>query len=434
MPKEFVNFKRVFIFDPCFGEMTGHWENYCKRLYTELKDRGYSIKVFGQKTFNKQIVQDLEFQPTFQHSPFVPMTNSASFEQQVNLFYSDFSKINDSEFQDGDLLIFHSIFPQILAAILRWTQQLLTKKKVISTIFFQFPPSESKNTVSLARRIYHGFRKLYSPVKSSAKDMDWLENKYVDFYYQSISDLTQLINNGSHHLFASTDVLSRNFSALLNNQVHYLPMPGEKLNSDFAPQMIQTEDGYPIIKIGYFGHSSLEKGGQFLRYIVQKTLQIYPRAKFVLHVNPNKETLQHLSYFNQISIPNVVCYHGHLEQEKMMDLIREVDIILMPYSPIKYSTTPSAMFTEGMPLQKIFVIPENTWIHDEAKKYSSGYTSFKDYSHTAILKSLVKSIIEFHKLKQKSVSAAKKFYLENNIVHYVDVFENILLSKGSSGA
>ncbi|MES2217684.1 MAG: glycosyltransferase [Pseudomonadota bacterium] len=426
-----ANFKRVFIFDPCFGGMTGHWENYCKRLYNELKDRDYSVKVFGQKIFNKQIVDNLNFQPVFQYSPFVHMSSIANFQQQSQLFLEDFNSINDNEFQDGDLLIFHSIFPQILAAIVQWTRQLITKKKVISTIFFQFPPSESKHQVGLLRKIYHALKKPAANNRPSTKNMDWLETKYVHLYWESVPALKELVANRSHHLFTSTDILTKNFSALLDNEVHYLPMPGEKLSPLSPLNVSKTEEGYPIIKIGYLGHSSLEKGGQFLRYIVQKTLLIYPQARFVLHINPNKDTGEYLNFFNQVSLPNVTCYHGHIEQQQMMDLIREIDIVLMPYSPVKYGTTPSAMFTEGMPLQKIFVIPEGTWIHEEAKKYSSGFVSFKKYTHTAILRSLIVSIIDFYKLKQKSIIAAEKFYKENNIVNYVDMFETILTEKVS---
>jgi hypothetical protein len=430
MPTHAAKFKRVFIFDPCFGEMTGHWENYCKRLYNELKARNYDVKVFGQKKFNEKIVDNLLFQPVFQHSPFVAMGNHAEFQQQTQLFLNDFKSIDESEFQDGDLLIFHSIFPQILAAILQWTKQLITQKKVISTIFFQFPPSESKFQASLLRKVYHGLRNILKPTQTKSSKIVWLETKYVQYYWECEPVLTDLVAQGTHYLFTSTDILAKNFSGLLNNTVHYLPMPGEKMARPSSTPMEHTVEGYPLIKIGYLGHSSLEKGGQFLRYIVQKTLEIYPKAKFILHINPNKDTEVHLKYFDY-PIPNVTCYYGHIEQQQMMELLREVDIILMPYSPIKYNTTPSAMFTEGMPLQKIFVIPENTWIYDEAKKYSSGYVAFKKYTHRAILNSLIISIIDFYKLKQKSISAAEKFYKENNITNYIDMFENILMNKVS---
>jgi hypothetical protein len=85
-----------------------------------------------------------------------------------------------------------------------------------------------------------------------------------------------------------------------------------------------------------------------------------------------------------------------------------------------------------MPLQKLFVLPEKTWVSHEARKYYCGYTTFKQYTHKAVLGALVKIILNYEKFKLKSKLAAERFYQENNIENYIDMFEKIVADKRES--
>ena len=424
MSNQLSKFKRIFVFDPCFGEMTGHWENYCIRLYDELVARGCVVKVFGQSKFHTSITRHVNFQPVFEGSPFGDYNHLAHFKQRSAQVLNDFRKINAAEFQDGDLFIFHSIFPHIFAAILDWTQEVLQHKNIVASFYFQLPPSESKGrSKSAIKRLYHNL-KSFLPQNLKARKLEWSNHNNIRFYQNSAKPLANWIKAGSHILFASTDLLKRNFSMMLDAPVFYLPMPGPLTN---YPLTRHKEQGY--IQVGYFGHSSFAKGGQFLRYIVEMTLSMHLNVKFVLHINSNAETEKYLDFFKTYDNPNVTCHIGHISPEKMSELMQQVDIILMPYAPIKYATTPSAVFTEGMPLQKVFIIPEKTWIHQEAVKYDAGYVCFTEHNQKNVLDALRKAISNYDYLAQKSLIAGKNFYRENNISNYIDTVENILNKK-----
>lgn len=420
-----ANFKRVFIFDPCFGKMTGHWENYCTRLYDELQKKSYQVKIFGEAHFDKKIVADRAFAPSFDYSPCEIIKHSDDYHHQSQLFLANFRKIKDSQFHDGDLFIFHSIFPQTLSAIVQWTKELVSRKKIISTLFFQFPPAESKMHASALKRFYLKTKCLLTKNKKN-NESEWLTNNHVRFYQWTSDELQSLVSSGSHLLFASTEVLSRNFSRMLGAPVSYLPMPGPN---------IQTQENHPDhyrgIRIGYFGHSSFAKGGQFLRFLVTETLSRFPNAEFILHINPNSETESYLNHFKVHCYPQVKCYFGHLDQEEMMRLMNQVDIILMPYSIKRYATTPSAIFTEGMSLKKLFIIPENSWAYVEAVKYEAGFVSFSKYNRKSILQALLIALENFQELHQKNIEAGKRFYAEHNISNYINQFETILNNRMS---
>jgi hypothetical protein len=424
MSNQLSKFKRIFIFDPCFGEMTGHWENYCIRLYDELVGRGCQVKVFGQSSFNPGITRHVNFQPVFVGSPFGDYTSPAHFKQRATQVLNDFKQIDEAEFQDGDLFIFHSIFPHIFAAILDWTQSVLQRKQIVASFFFQLPPSESKGrSKSAIKRLYHYLRS-FLPHNLKARKLEWSNHNNIRCYQASAKPLGKLVKAGTHILFASTDLLKRNFSMMLDAPVYYLPMPGPETHYPIAKH---NEQGF--LQVGYFGHSSFAKGGQFLRYIVEMTLTMHQNVKFVLHINSNDETAKYLDFFKTYDNPNVTCYVGHITPEKMTELMGQVDIILMPYAPIKYATTPSAVFTEGMPLQKVFIIPEKTWVHEEAVKYDAGYVCFTEHNQQNVLDALCKAISNYDYLAQKSLIAGKNFYRENNISNYIDTVENILNKK-----
>ena len=416
MGKQLAHYKRVFIFDPCFGEMTGHWENYCRRLYNEIAGRDCVVKVFGQKNFLDNIVQDICYEPTFE--PLLSdFTDVFDFYRRVQAFHEDLKKIDETEFRDGDLFIFHSIFPQTFAAILDWTQDVLKRKKILTTIFFQLPPSE---TIVPQRSFKQKIAALFNSNKNTKPEFEWVDSNYVRFYQLNAERVQRLIADGSHVLYANTDVLVRNFALMLAAPVNYVPMPGP------LREITAVTNADDFIRVGYFGHSSASKGGQFLQYVVEKTLSVHKNVKFILHINPNPETAAALVFFKTFQHPNVTCHYGHIEPDTMMSLMAQVDIILMPYCPVKYATTPSAVFSEAMPLQKIFIIPYKTWIYQEALKYNPGYVAFKSYSHDGIYQALNTALINFKKLQDKSYTAGEKFYLENNISHYVDVFAKVI--------
>ncbi len=414
---------RVFVFDPCFGNMTGHWENYCKRFCNELTERGYEVLVFGQAQFKLHIIQGVNFEPIFSASPYGSVANLLDLQHTADDYLDDFKKIDEDRFRDGDIFMFHSIFPQSFAAMMDWSTELVCKKKIKMTFCFQFPPSDVKSKLPWAKRVAYVARRLLHGEKPTGRAMAWVDNNFVRFYQQKIPALRE-VHDKSHILMANTHALSDNFSGLFGMMVHYLPMPGEKIAASERKRFATRQ--HDRIRIGYFGHSALEKGGQFLRTIVDETLKKFPQVEFVLHINPNKDTEPYLKHFKQTTYSNVQCFHGHLEQQQMMDLMKDVDIVLMPYSPSKYATTPSAIFTEGLPLKKVFVVPKKTWIQQEARKYDAGVAEFDTYDEFSIVSATFTAIERFDELFKKSQQAGEKFYQENNMTNYVDIFESLL--------
>lgn len=421
MTNENSKSKRVFIFDPCFGNLTGHWENYCRRLYQEIVDRGYQVCIFGQKKIDNNIIKDIVFIPVFEQLPFSNTHSFNNIQQQTKTILAELKSIPIDDFVEEDLLIFHSIYPANFAAILLWSQAIRKHKRIKTALFFQFAPVVGKwplrtfrNQVGyLLRRLRNKLRGIDQP-----KGLEWLANNEIHYYRAHASLLHELVQQGNYYLFGGTQHLTQNFQLLLQAPMISLPMPGPK-----AQVSIVENKKNSTIKVGYFGHTSRAKGGLFLRYFVEQAGRDIPEIRFIYHINTNKETENYLNYFKTNNYENLQCYFGHLGEDKLITLLNEVDIVLMPYWHYKYSITPSAIFMEAMACNKVVVIPEGTWLSEMAKQYDIGHVCFDKFNQQSVYTALVRAVNELPILQEKSNQGGSKFNQVNNIATYFDYVE-----------
>src|ERR1700722_14104369 len=144
----------AYIIDPCLGSATGHWENFDRRFSQELARRGYNVKIFSHLQTSEKIVGGLDIIPIFNRLPFVAMPTAREFADECRLYADDFDKIDRSMFQDGDIFICPTIFPQTMKPLLEWSQRVRQNCKVSFYIIFQFPAAtERQDKPSIKRRL-----------------------------------------------------------------------------------------------------------------------------------------------------------------------------------------------------------------------------------------------------------------------------------------
>ena len=122
------NIKRVYLFEPCFGKMTGHWESNCRRFSAEFKRLGIPFHIFCQTDPNPEIVSGLDITPVFSSASFADISTPALFEQETNSFANDHKKIDASQFKEGDLLLFTTVMPQSHKAAMAWLEPIIKPK------------------------------------------------------------------------------------------------------------------------------------------------------------------------------------------------------------------------------------------------------------------------------------------------------------------
>ncbi len=409
--------KQAFIFDPCMGSMTGHWENFCRRLSDELTGRDIKTTIFCQEETRDEIIRGLDVVPIFTRSPFADINSDKNFTSECKFFEKDFAKIDKSVFDKDNLLIFPTIFPQTLKPMMEWCSDVVTPDKTRAAIIFQFPAGDESEKTRLFSR--QGIKKLlYRPDRQEAKMIKGVQWNYcptIGHYLKLASGMRNRKDKQGYFYFSSSPQLGKNFSNLLDIAITPLPMPAP----DIVANNNTSREERDYIKIGYFGHSSLAKGAQFLQEIIRRTGADYPRHQFSLHINPNPDTEKILEPFKD-EIPNVTCKHGHISQQELFSMIGNVDITLMPYDPAKYTSTPSAIFTECVAHGNVMVIPQGTWMEKEAKKSGAGHICFSEFTAQDIYHALNTAISRYDELKKTAQKARQKFLGSHNVKLFID--------------
>lgn len=406
------------------GGMTGHWENLCRRISDEFEKRGIQTIIFGQEKFKDNIISGLNFEGVFTRSPYVEMKKEKDFLKECKIFDDDFNKIDKGRFNGNDILIIPTVFPQTLLPFINWSKDIVDKKGAHAAIIFQFPGGEEKNNSKIKKpRLLRRLKKFIKALfideicrRDTLKSISWQESKQISYYFDIYKSVSET-KTKNYRYFASSDELAENFSKIFKLKITPLPMPApvNKFNVDY-----QITNNDSKITIGYFGHASLAKGAQFLMSIVKKTIPMHENTEFLLHINPNPDTENILEPFKN-KLNRVECVHGHINQEKLMEMIDATDIVLMPYDPIIYTTTPSAVFTECMMKGKVFVTPNHTWIARQSKQFGAGVVLFDSFDFDAIYGALDKAIINYKELKKLSIKAREFFVKTHNIENFINI-------------
>lgn len=420
--------RRVFIFEPCLGKMTGHWESNCRRFFKELLERGIEVKIFCQVNPDHTIVKDLDVIPVFTHYSFADTTDPQIFDQEVEGFTSDFSKIDKSMFGKNDLLLFTTVMPQSHKAAMEWLGDIISLEGPRAAFIFMIGGGDFKDDylqkkwlLKMSRFKFKWLRKLImKPL------FEWKDSIYKKQYKTYIRRYRNRNEKAGYYYFGGCEEYSMNYERIFGVRVRTLPFP--TVINPPREDLVSTMEQKKEISIGYFGHASLEKGAQFLEYIVKRTLEVHPRVRFVLHINPNIHTQELLKKFNE-PLTNVTCYYGHRDHEELSKLLQSVDINLLPYAPVKYAGLPSMVFTEAICAASVVVIPQYTWLSRAAESIGAGHVAFESYDQVSIAEALIQAIDKYSELKRKTMQARERFLAQNNVKNYLDQILEVSMKR-----
>jgi hypothetical protein len=220
--------------------------------------------------------------------------------------------------------------------------------------------------------------------------------------------------------FASSDTLAQRYSVIIGMPVTALPMMAYRGDSEgpadgSAPRL----EPFAGVRIGYFGHASLEKGAHLLEDIVSRALHDLPNVQFVLHLNHNKDTEELLARLHKRQYPNVRSFWGHLSEPAIKSLRREVDIAFLPYNQ-KYVACPSMVFMECMVEGKPAIIPESTSMSYEAYKRPAAVVRFPEYTADSMFDAIEQAVRDVDRLKRQAARTAAAWREHHSIMKFVD--------------
>ena len=390
---EGASFRRAFIFDPGLGGVTGHWLAFSSRLLCEFNGRGIETRLYGNINADDKLLDGLEVHPLFRHLPWHTFVQDPdrNLESQIDEFFNDLARLDATEFNCWDLLIFPSLFPGQLGGLMRWLNLHRAGLKACVALVFQF--SEGTNVFGADNSNVHRFR-------------------------QAINLSADLSQFPTVRCFASSVPLAHRYSIITGIQVYGLPMPA--VYDPIVNPVIHEGSKYTErINVGYFGHASLEKGAHFLDAIVHRARVRLPMVRFILHANPNPDTLRILEGLRDSQPENAVLHWGHLRESAMRALMNDTDILLMPYDAQKYEALPSMVFCEAMLAGKIVVTAEGTWMAREAYRLGASVVLFDDFNADSVFLALQKAVEGCRDLADRALVTAGIWRSHHNVGNFV---------------
>jgi hypothetical protein len=386
---------QVVLFDPGLGFASGHWTQYNLRLSNEFGRRGIPVTIYGCRRQEKDMLEGLPVEPLFNEvawHAFSPELEE-NFELQRRAIARDLAVIDRSRFGPDTLLEFASLYPGIFAGYLDWLAGFPDEHAPKAAFIFQFP--EGTDVFSSNRR-------------------------YIDLFRRALPANGGYNRLPSVRFFAGSESLAQRNSVIIGMPVKPLPMMAyhgqlELLSSSEGTIGLEPFAG---VRIGYFGHASLEKGAQFLEEIVQHAQRKLPNVQFVLHLNYNPDTETILRHLHARRYPNVKSYWGHLSETEITALRGAVDAVFLPYNR-KYLAAPSMVFTECMVEGKPTIIPDQSSMSYAAYQEDGPVVRFQDYTVESMFAAISEAVSKIKQLKQIAARTAPVWRARHNITNFV---------------
>jgi glycosyltransferase involved in cell wall biosynthesis len=396
-----TDFKRAIILDPGLGPIPGHWATYARKLEAAFSELGLGVVLCGHCRQDADILDGLKVEPLFALTPYEPYgkdphdrpTAIASFQLQKAQFAADLEKLEDFGVGPQDLVVFLTIYPQILGGLVEWIGRKPHRRDLRAALLLQF--SEEVN--------------VYDKVRGAHGDV-----YYVDYYRQTLPASEGRDAFPNWRYFAASPGLGDLFSTLIGKDVRPLPMPG----SAVRPAALSRRPGSKEVRVAILGHTSIEKGALLLADIIFPTLAQFAHVRFNFHLSTNPDTRALDVQFAQ-GTERLAIKRGHISDSDMQAIVDDSDIVLLPYRPLKYRLMPSAIFIQAGCSGKVVVLPASSHMHRELLLRGGGYTLFHEHSAAAIRDALWAAIGDVERLSAAAAAAAPLHREVNNPHAYV---------------
>lgn len=394
-----AGFRRVFALDPGLGPIPGHWATYARKLSAAFRALGVDIVLCGNRVREPRFLDGLVVEPLFALTPYERYGDDpkdlpaalAAFERQTAQFADDLEKLEAFGLSSRDMLIFFTVYPQILGGLVEWLGRRPGRRMQRVALLMQF--AEEVN--------------VYEKARGARNDV-----QYIDYYRRIMPP-----GEGRHayphwRFFAASPGLGDLFSALMGKDVRPLPMPG----SAAWPPPRRRASGAPVA-VAILGHTSIEKGALLLKEIIDTTRARFANVRFNLHLSTNPDTRALDAAFAEGERLRIL--RGYISDEEMQGLIDDSDIVLLPYAPRKYRVMPSAIFIQAACSGKIVVLPFGSHMHCEVMLRGGGATLFREHGAAPIARALWDAIEGVDRLSRSAAAAAPAHREVNNPDAYV---------------
>ncbi len=232
-------------------------------------------------------------------------------------------------------------------------------------------------------------------------------SKETDEYKTMLNMISRLIElfDPGYLLTVCTDSekAKQAYSPYFKRKLKVLPMPIESTN--LISEIRQT-DINNFITICYIAQATRRAGDAFIYHTYKKisNMKVFSKIKFKIKHSPydyfdEKSNDIHAKFLAETK--NITHIKDFLSNEAYENFLADCDIILLPYSRKHYYCKTSGIVVEALLRKKIVIVPEDTWLSDQIKKYGSGETFISD-NLDSFVQTVLKVINNFDDYKKET--------------------------------
>jgi glycosyltransferase involved in cell wall biosynthesis len=345
---------RAFILDPFFTGTVGHHLNFNLGLKKVLADRGWSVTILANRYASRAAIKGsgahrLLTSPgyiTFQ--PFA----DALFRRNAD-FYRSLRLLNLTAFGPENLVIVHTITLFELQALARWYGELPAETRPRLIVYLQFPPSYQ--------------------VQDSASE--------VAFAYRLGSQIAQTLAAFERVTLCTSSPAIGAFFETKDSSPIQVPLPMS------WPAVPSTRPNDGRLVFGFVGSAREDKGLPLLPDAIASILESCSDIDFVIQSSLSTPD-PHWERLSQLGPRVRVSNKADLARDDYYAVFADLDCLLLPYDPGKYTEMTSMIGIEAIGMGKGLITTRGTWLQDVADAFDAPNVAMGEYSSAALAEAI----------------------------------------------
>jgi len=410
--------KKVLIIDSGMRNLGGHNFSYTRAVQAALEKRGISVTVFANKHLASGLAEAFGYRPVFSFGAYDYPAGNGPLRDLIYLYsqsviYSDELEraLKQIPIEDYALVFCHTVND---FELIGWNRYLWRHKLPghLTILLRQTPRFYSCSRLKLLVHPYWRIKPYYLNAIHAK-----LGNRFV--------------------LLTDSEPLSEDYARVYRHRIVTLPIPINgfifSADSDVAISHDTIHMRYGLTRgggicIGYMGDARAAKGFLLLPELIRRVLaDTSVEAKFIIQC-PNSASgydngqpangVAELRGLAQQAGDRVILIPERLSERDYADLLRYLDIVLIPYLDAKYAEATSGIFAEALALSKPVVVPSNTWMARELSRSGGGveFRSGNIDDLTAKVLQLIHGYEEYASKAQRFSSGWKRFHNPHSLV------------------